>query len=241
MAELLRVEGYFQGHVDWGVDIGLMATTIRALAEANLSTAFAFLYDEFWLPYFRLHRIYTDLLGADYRMLPCFWAWNIDPKRGEAGWKPHRDRNYTALSSDGAPVSLTTWIPLSSATPLNGCMYVVPAHLDPTYATPNDDQWNFEHSSIRALPAVPGDFFIWNQALLHWGSTSSPRASESRVSMSVEFQRIDVAPYDEPLMPPLTIFPFELRLKLIARQILQYRHMYKVDEETEQMALELVA
>lgn len=73
-------------------------------------------------------------------MLPDFWAWNVDPVRGDAGWRPHRDRGRTTLLPDGGPKSITTWIALTRATPLNGCMHVVPARNDPTYNTPDEDE-----------------------------------------------------------------------------------------------------
>jgi ectoine hydroxylase-related dioxygenase (phytanoyl-CoA dioxygenase family) len=238
--ELLRVEGYFQGTADWGLDLNKMATTVRALTAANLSAAFALLYDEFWIPFTKLHLLYSDLIGAQYQMLPDFWVWNVDPNKGEAGWKPHRDKGRNALLPDGSPKSLTTWIPISGATPLNSCMYIVPASLDPTYGTETEDQWKFQYPSIRALPGVPGDFFMWNQAVVHWGSQSSPRAPESRVSMAFEFQRGDVPAFNKPLLPPLANFPFRGRLKLIAKQILQYSHMYAVNPNVERMALEVL-
>jgi len=238
MAELMRVEGYFQATgVGWQVDVARMADAVRRLDASGLSPAFAFLYDEFWIPYYKLHPLYQALLGGSYFMLPDFWAWNVDPKRGDSGWSPHRDKGWQSLLPDGMPKSITTWIALSPATPLNGCMYVVPAHLDPCYGRPNDIERKFEYSSIRALPASPGDFFIWNQAVLHWGSRSSPRGGESRVSMAFEFQRADMTPYNDPLIAPLQFLTFEMRLKLIAKQILQYRHMYKVDPNIEQMAI----
>lgn len=240
MSELLRVEGYFQGNLDWGLDLASMAATIRGLDEINISPVFAFLYDEFWLPFAKLNRVYAEILGEQYQMLPDFWVWNINSQRGKSGWKPHRDKGRSALRPDGSPISLTTWIPLSPATTLNGCMYIVPALLDPTYGTEREDQWTFDYASIRALPGNPGDFFIWNQSVLHWGSTSSPRAPELRVSMAFEFQSTDVPPFNVPLLPPLTSLPFELRLKLIAKQVLQYRHMYEVDPGVERMAIELL-
>jgi Phytanoyl-CoA dioxygenase (PhyH) len=241
MAELLRREGYFQGRAEWGVDLRDLAATVRRLADANILPVFAFLYDEFWLPFAQLHPFYAEILGPTYHMLPDFWIWNIDPKRDEAGWKPHRDRGRIALLPDGSPKSLTTWIPLSNATPLNSCMYIVPAMLDPTYGSEAEDQKKFSYPSIRALPGAPGDFFIWNQAVLHWGSASSPRAAESRVSMAFEFQRTDVPPFNQPLIPPLLLLPFEIRLKLIAKQVLQYRHMYDVDPSIERMARQVLA
>jgi hypothetical protein len=174
-ADLIKREGYIHASdVPWSVDIGLLAQTARALSAAKLAPVFAFVFDEFWLPFFQLAPLYRSLLG-DYRMLPDFWIWNVDPRSAEAGWKPHRDKGHQALLPDRMPKSVTTWIPLSTATPLNSCMYLVPAMLDPTYGTPQDGQWKFELQSIRALPATPGDLLMWNQAVLHWGSRSSSR------------------------------------------------------------------
>jgi ectoine hydroxylase-related dioxygenase (phytanoyl-CoA dioxygenase family) len=178
------------------------------------------------------------LLGGRYCLLPDFWILNVDPKKGESGWRPHRDKGRRALLDDGSPKSLTAWIPLSAATPLNGCIYIVPAQHDPTYATANETEMRFEYQSIRALPGNPGDFFIWNQALFHWGSRTSPHATESRVSMALQFQRADVPPFDSPLIDPFRVLPFEARVKLIAQQLYRYRHMYELDPQLAQMASE---
>jgi hypothetical protein len=239
-AESIKFQGYLQGNVgNWGIDLSAMANTVRALSAANVSPVFAFLYDEFWLPFYKLHDVYTGLLGGKYFMLPDCWIWNVDPRRGEAGWAPHRDKGSQSLFEDRMPKSLTTWIPLSPATPLNGCIYIVPANLDPTYGTEQDGEWKFELPSVRALPGVPGDFFIWNQAVLHWGGRSSPQAPGSRVSMALEFQRADIPPYNQPLIDPQRMLTFEQRLMLVAKQILQYKHMYKLAPEIEKMAVEL--
>lgn len=229
LSALLKEEGYFQETADWGLDLAAMAQIVRALSDANLSPVFAFLYDEYWVPFFKLHSILSELLGGQYFLLPDFWIWNVDPKRGDAGWRPHRDRGKTSLLDDGAPKSLTAWIPLSKATPLNGCLYIVPIQQDPTYGTEEENTWKFEHAGIRALPAEPGDFLVWNQAVLHWGSKTSQRAAESRVSMALEFQRADTAPFNQPLIEPLRVLTFKQRLRLIAKQILQYRHMNEID------------
>ena len=231
-ADLIRLEGYFQGAIgDWGANVDVIAQTVRAFSEANISPVFAFLYDEFWLPFHKLHHLYAALLGEKYFVLPDFWVWNVDPRRGDAGWRPHRDKGSRSLLDDRMPKSITTWIPLSPATPLNGCMYIVPANLDPTYGTPQDNEWKFELPSVRALPANPGDFFIWNQAVVHWGSRTSPQAVGSRVSMAFEFQRADVPPYNNPVIEPLFVLSFDQRLRLIAKQIIQYKHMYQLAPE----------
>jgi hypothetical protein len=237
---LVRHEGYFHASdIAWPVDVALMAETVRALDRAGLPPVFAFVYDEFWLPFYRLSPIYAGLLG-DYMALPDFWVWNVDPARGDAGWRPHRDKGRSALFADGTPKSITTWIPLSRATPLNGCMYIVPATQDPTYNTPDEKDWRFDYAGIRALPAEAGDVFMWNQAVLHWGSRTSPRGGDSRVSMAFEFQRADVAPMNEPLLAPMAFHPFIVRLRMIAKQVLQYRHMYKVDPVIERVSMQML-
>lgn len=236
----LRDEGYFQeSGLDFGVDLAAMANVVRAISASGLPPVFAFVFDEFWLPFYRLHAWYSALLG-NYALMPDFWVWNLQPNKGDAGWLPHRDRGYTALLPGGMPKALTTWIPLSSAVPLNGCMYIVPAQHDPTYGTPRDVERVFDLPAVRALPAEPGDVLMWNQSVLHWGGRTSPRAKESRVSMAFEFQRGDVPPFFQPLLKPRTLIPFEARLKLIGMQILQYRHMYKFDAATEALAQKLV-
>jgi hypothetical protein len=238
LAEQFRHDGYVQGRADWGLDIKLMDDAVRALSAASLSPLFAYLYDEFWCPLRKLHRLHDALLGGRHCVLPDLWVLNVDPRKGEAGWRPHRDKGRRALFDDGSPKSLTTWISLSNATPLNGCLYVVPAQHDPTYATADETEIKFDYQSIRALPAAPGDFVIWNQALFHWGSRSSPQATESRVSMAFQLQRADVPPFDSPLIDPLAVPRFEARLELIARQLYRYRHMYELDPELARMASE---
>lgn len=242
LAEPLRDEGYIAGDkASWAIEPAALARVVRQLSADGLSTVFAFLYDEFWLPFRQLHSHLSFLLGGQYFHLPDFWVWNVDPLRGQKGWEPHRDRGHISLFPSGLPKSVTVWIALSEATPLNGCIYVIPAHLDPTYGTPQEKLWKFDMTAVRALPAKPGDFFIWNQAIVHWGGRTSPRGSESRVSMAFEFQRADIAPFNRPLIPPLSVLSFEFRLKLIAKQLLQYAHMYPLDPGTEQMAKELSA
>ena len=119
-------------------------------------------------------------------------------------------------------------------------MYVVPAHADPTYGTPHENEIRFELPAIRALPAKPGEILVWNQALLHWGSHSSHRATGSRVSMAFEFQALESRPFNTPILPSDRAVPFDLRLRLICKQVMQYRHMYRVDPQIERAAAELV-
>jgi hypothetical protein len=235
-AEGLADEGYAQFcGLDLEMDIAPMAALARRLSADNLHPIFAFVYDEYWRPYFTLDSLYHRLLG-DYVFLPNFWAWNVDPRKGESGWGPHRDVGCAALLPDGSPKSLTTWIALSQATPLNGCLHMVPKHADPTYGTPNEGNWHFAESSVRELPAAPGDVLMWNQAVVHWGGASSPAAAQSRVSLSLEVQRSGLPLIEAPAIAPWQNIPFAQRLQLIGKKILHYRHMTKVDPALEELA-----
>jgi hypothetical protein len=240
LAGRVRQEGYFRLRHDFGLDLAAMASLIRGLAADNIPPVFAFAYDEFWAPFRALDGLLGALLGR-YGMLPDFWAWHVDPGKGDAGWTPHRDKGYISLRPDGSPMSVTAWIPLTDATPLNSCMYVVPADADPTYGTPRQDQYQFELPAIRALPAAPGDVLVWNGAVLHWGSRGSWREKDSRVSIAFEFQASDTPPIRTPILPPGKPVPFQTRLALIGRQILQYRHMYRIDPKIQKLAAELDA
>jgi hypothetical protein len=217
-----------------------MAAVVRRMHDEGLDAVFAFVYDEFWRPYFTLDALLRRLLGP-YTFLPDFWVWDVDPRRCGAGWGTHRDRGRQALGGDGSPLSLTAWIAISDATPLNGCIHVVPKTLDPTYGTDREDTWRFRDEDVRALPAAAGDVLVWDQALLHWGGKAAAEAPHSRVSMSFEVQRLDVPSNEAPLIAPWQVVPFETRLKLIGQKLLHYRHMHAVSPALEALAQRLAA
>lgn len=240
VADRMRVEGYFQESDEALVDLSQrLSTAIERAHSMSIPPVFIWMFDEPWAAFYRQHATLSAFLGADYRILPDFWAWRVDPAAGQAGWRPHRDKGSVALRADGTPKALTMWIPLTEATPLNGCMYVLPANRDPVYGTPQDDniiKSPVEYPNIRALPARPGDYLCWNQALLHWGAQSSPFGGAPRMSMALEFQRADEAPFNEPLIPTLAVLPYIDRLRLCAKQILQYAHMYPLPQPMQDFA-----
>jgi len=234
---LIRAEGYFQlPPQSWDLPLQRMVDTVKKLDADGMPLPFSFVYDEFWVLYLRLHRVLEALIGPGYLRLPDFWTWLVDPKKSASGWTPHRDKNYKALFPDGSPKAVTIWIPLTDATTLNGCMYIVPADRDRVYGTPQDEQRSFELADIRALPAQAGSVLCWNQSVLHWGSHSNPRESEPRVSVAFEFQSGQVEPYNQPVTAPTQIPSLALRLRLVGKQILQYKHMYPLSPEMEAYA-----
>lgn len=244
-AEALRLQTRIEGYVErrpreWRVPISTMAALVARLAQSGIPAPFAFVYDEFWLLFRQCDAMISAVLGNGYQRLPDFWAWHVDPAGGEAGWRPHRDKDYLSLHADGSPRSLSVWVNLTDSTPLNGCMYLLPADRDPTYGTPDDHQWQIDHADIRALPAAAGTVFFWTQALLHWGSRSSPRARHPRISIAMEFQDAVSDPFNTPLCDPCSVPSFARRLCLIGKQLVQYEHMYPLRDDLRALAIRLL-
>ncbi|HEX3917735.1 MAG TPA: phytanoyl-CoA dioxygenase family protein [Caulobacteraceae bacterium] len=234
-------EGYLQDRADPLAEYTpRLAEAVETCHRLDIPPAFIFLFDEAWECFYALDPMLRGFLGDGYRILPDFWTWRIDPGRGESGWRPHRDKGRRALNPDGSPVSLTIWIPLTEATPQNGCMYLLPANRDPVYGTESEGKWQVDIAKVRALPARPGEFLSWNQAVLHWGGEASRFAPAPRLSMALEFQSGAHAPFNTPLITPLSNLDFPSRLHLVAKQILQYRHMYPLAERFEALARHLL-
>lgn len=237
LRSLIRTEGYLQAEgMMLERSFEALAAAVKILVSNDLPAPFAFVYDEFWRPFHRLRNVLEQVFGRPYLMLPDFWVWHVSPAKAESGWSPHRDKGRKALFDDGTPKSLTVWLPLTAATPLNGCVYLVPADRDPTYGTERESEWTFAMPDIRALPAQAGDLLMWNQAVLHWGAHASERAAEPRISMAFEFQRDDVKPFNRPLLAPDRAPGFDDRLMLICKQVLQYEHMYGLSSEMQETA-----
>ena len=240
----LRLEGYVNTPGVLGQSVfEPLRTCVETLHEAGIPLAFAFVYDEFWLAFQGISRFIEAALGKDYFALPDFWVWHLTASEQATGFAPHRDRVQPTLDPDNSPHSLTVWLPLSDATPLNGCIYVLPAQHDERFSRRvwdgpgNTAVENVQN--IRAVPAQAGSFLAWNQSILHWGGRASRRAEGPRTSAAFEFQRGDKPPFNEPLLDPQRIPPFAERLGLIGKQVLQYQHMYPLTPDVERLAIEL--
>lgn len=235
MYRQLSQEGYMQGKNEQLVPLAQqLSAAISRCIELGIPPVFLYVFDQPWMCFHHLRPVIAGALGENYAALPDFWAWHVDPKKGESGWRPHRDKADNAgLASNGSPISLTVWVPLTEATPLNGCIYILPANRDPYYGTKECSRLCMDLPFYRALPVKPGEFLSWNQEVLHYGACSSPYGTHPRMSIAMEFQRGDVMPLNRPLMPPLANLPFEMRLHLICKQALQYKHMYALTPELE--------
>jgi len=220
-------EGYVQApKLPWDDSFLNIREAIELLERLNIPLPFIFVCYEPWLLLAKLHKILEKLFEGEYYLLPDFWVWHVDPNKKGAGWGVHRDKGPKSLFQDGKPKSLTVWIPLTDATTENGCMYVLPANHDTDYLVGGINKEKIDLQNIVALPAGAGSPIIWNQAIMHWGARTLPRGKAPRISVAFEVQLAKVDPFNQPLIPPLTIPDFEIRLKLVCKQILQYKHMY---------------
>ena len=193
---LIKLGYLHKKNPNFKVPISLMKKSIAGIVNYKLPPVFAFVYDEFWYIQFQLRMLLENFLDKNYKQLPDFWAWHVSI--GQSGWAPHRDKVERSLFKNNNPKSLTVWIPLSKASPNNSCMYLLPANKDNFYNKPKlNSDFPGVVSDIRALPAEAGDVLMWTQELYHWGSSSGEDSlNEPRISIAFEFQRSDVAPFN---------------------------------------------
>lgn len=233
-------EGYtrFQPK-NWETNIKNLAKNIEKLNDKNLLPVFSFVYDEYWLIFAKLRDALAYILGSDYKIMPAFWAWCLLPSKDSIGFPPHRDRGRSSLFQNGAAKSLTIWISLTEANLDNGCICLLPSNLDPNYNSERESEYSYETKNIKSQPCQPGTVLCWNQAILHWGGRSSESAKNPRISISLEFQRSDIPPFNRPLLSNNSLPTFDLRIKLIALQILQYKHLYPLSPELEKFIVKM--
>ena len=224
----MRKEGYFHFYnAIANTDYHALRDTITQFQNDGILPIFAALYDEFWSLIQAIRPHCESILGKEWAWLPDMWAWHVTA--GSRGWAAHRDRIDPCLEADGSPQSLTLWIPLTDASPTNGCIYLVPADWDEHYPA-GPARSITDYQSIRALPAKAGDVLAWNQAVLHWGARSADDNTQPRISIAIEAQKTTIEPFRDILLNPNHVPTFQERKQLIGRQLLQYQHMYNLSE-----------
>ncbi len=230
----LKKDGYFRWEGLFPQEeMTLLSQAVTLVADATSLPVFALVYDEFWSLLLRLRPIFAAILGNEYQLLPDSWIWRLLPDSEASGWRPHRDRPPGTVLPDGTPQSLSLWIPLTDATPSNGCIYILPASLDSRYYTYGDTKQEtvVQWQDILALPAKAGSVLCWTSQLFHWGGRSSSHASQPRISVAFELQSGAIPSQSSFVLEPHQLPSFRTRLALIARQLLQYQHMVSIPAE----------
>lgn len=214
-------------------ELGALRQGIVALGQAGLPPVFIYLYDQPFILFAKLRHLIGHFLGPRFALLPNFWAWNVPLQQGASGWPAHQDCQAQTRfpSGDGGDVlmSLSLWIPLTDATPDNGCMSVLPRSNERHYDLPLDDPSDIRAEHGVALPAKAGSVLGWPQDLYHWSNTVTENASknalEPRLSLSLEFQNPAFDPLVAPLLDVARPPSFETRLELVRQQFPKYQHM----------------
>ncbi len=228
LIEQLRDDGYFQARRRLpAAEIVLMRRCIESVKAEGLPVMLALVYDVFYRAFGWFDPVLGSILGPAYRIVPNFWVYYVETSDHSKGFEPHRDAEYAGtIRPDGLPTVLTAWVPITDATPLNSCMYVVPASRDPQYAQSLRDlrtgATQFALEDIRAIPAEAGTLSCWDQHIFHWGSRGSRRALEPRISYALYCQRGDIPPVDGVAIDFRRGIDFTTRLGLICRSLYRY-------------------
>ncbi|MFT7519921.1 MAG: hypothetical protein ACI9MC_002065 [Kiritimatiellia bacterium] len=220
----LRKEGWAQWTPpDQRERIGLLREGVLALRAERLPGPFMWMFEDTWRFFASLDPLFRVAMGRDYKVLPCFWAWYVAPGAEHGGWPVHRDRTRGErnVGPDGLPKTLSVWVPLTRATPHNGCMHVVPSPYAPASGK------DIRPRDIRCLPAEPGDVLSWRQDLFHWGGRSSDIAGGPRIALGLELQGRTSHAFERPLYEPGHIPSFEHRLALVGQNLWRYRGRLK--------------
>jgi len=224
----LRTDGYFQSGVCLSEStLGEMRSCVENVVAAGYPPIFALVYDVFYRALGGFDDLLCTLLGPNYQLIPNFWVYHIGMSDDERGFEPHRDAEYTdTIGADGLPRVITTWIAITDATPLNGCIHVVPKGRDPRYceaisnlATPVSVT---SLEDVRAIPARAGTLSGWDQYISHWGGHSSQWAQQPRLSYALYFQRGDMEPLDGTAFTPPAKLDFGARLEIICGGLMRY-------------------
>ena len=239
--EMVVEEGYFK--IDSLIEpakLKDLANCVRKLHAENWPETFAFVYDDFWQMFQRTSFVMSELLGRDYKQMPNLWMFYLECNSQSRGWVPHRDRaRMKTLDSNGYPHSINIWLPLTDATPENGCMYMLPAGYDENYNGDLGIQLCSSLQDIRAVPAKAGDFLGWNEAVFHWGGRSSKLAKDPRISMATVYQSVKIDPLEWPLINPQTVPPFIERVGMVSQQFLRFQVQNIYTPSTERLAHDL--
>ncbi|SCA57327.1 conserved hypothetical protein [Candidatus Terasakiella magnetica] len=236
ISDTIHHDGYLhQPPVFADQDISALRLGIENLVEAGWPAAFIYVYDETWDLFHQLDEFLSHFLGDDFGLLPHFWAWHIDKddKGATSGWPPHVDYPGECAFFDDFLVSLSLWIPLTNATPENGCMNILPLSRQKEYEREIKEPSDILLQDVRCLPAPSGSLLGWRQDLWHWSGRSSRYAKEPRISLSLEFQNRAFEPLCPPLFDLTTPPEPEKRIRLICGQFGKYDHMERVVEELE--------
>lgn len=218
----MREQAYFiTGEVVTPAMRARLLGLIDAVRAHGLSETWATVFDAFWQTYRHIGLAMEACLGPDYRYVTGSYVFIVENKDGEAGWGKHRDLRFRrSLGADGLPEIMSSWVALTDATPLNSCLYCLPASRDPNYPANLAELAVPRVEDIECMAVRAGQVIGLNHALLHWGSRASARGAGRRVSFVIDTQRADVACFHHALIDPRQPLSFAQRAAYVAHVVL---------------------
>ena len=225
----LREEGYFlTPTIVPAAVVARLRTAVERIVAHSLPPGCALMYDEFYQVYASLLDAAVPILGPNPILLPeDFWVFFVPPGDGAAShwtaFPPHKDwvNVDPAVMAGELPTVLVGWVALTDATTNDSCMYVVPGDADLGYRSSDRIVRieNFRLQDVRAVPAEAGQVLLFSTHLSHWGSRSSRWATHPRISISMFFQRGDVAPRLADVLDLTQPVPLESRARWMLRTL----------------------
>jgi phytanoyl-CoA dioxygenase PhyH len=195
-----------------------LAKVVDRIASAGLPPAFIGVYDEVWQIIAALNPVLDTLFDGKAALVPNFWAHHSGSNT--PGLTADRRRPGAGVYRDGTPKNVTVWVPLTDATPGNGCVYLVPAGQDRNYGRSASSRADASLSGIRALPVSAGEALIWTGETYHWQARPDRYQDDGPLmSLTWEFQCRDLSPLEGTLIDSYPRVPFETRLAILARQM----------------------
>lgn len=209
-------------------EIQELETAINMIRQAGWPLIFAFVYDMLWKigRATKLRVFVSTLIGPGYQPTISLWVNYVPATRGGSGFPPHRDNVRPGHHA------VTCWVPLTPATPDNGCIYVIERNsenpderIDLSGCNVTASQVLSALPRVRALPASPGSFLAWPNDTIHWGGMFL-RGQQARIALSFHFASADFENIDSSLRESMLIeqpLPrFEDRLRWVCQSMLRF-------------------
>ncbi|MFT5007124.1 MAG: hypothetical protein ACI861_002051 [Paracoccaceae bacterium] len=208
-------------------EMSQISGAMERIVNAGLPAAFIGVYDEVWSIIAQMNNVLDGIFDGKSQMVPDFWASHTV---SNASLAAGRRRAGNGVYSDGTPKNVTVWVPVTDATPDNGCVYVVPAGQDRNYGKPNPERADASLSGIRALAANAGDALIWTGETYNWQARPDRYGEDGPLmSLTWEFQCSKSKPLEGMLIDSFPYVPFETRLALLARQMPLHRREFSAN------------
>ncbi len=173
------------------------AALTQEVVSAGHPASFALVFPELWqlITHPALLELAERLLGerAFIRLNPILHY--VDQQVGQ-GWPPHADGVGYHYRDPQNRLIQTLWIPLTVATPENGCMFVLSRKASQAFWESMNEEASLPAGVLRAclhgvlpLPCLPGQVIGWGGETVHFGGQY--HTGPPRISLALEAQPWD--------------------------------------------------